>query len=384
MTLLKQTILIISNEPWDGVWYSKHNYAYELSKKNTVYFINPPKKWSILNLINFKIIKKQYSNSLIQLTYGNALPSSIPFLSKINNYIISRRLKNWLILNEKINDFIFWSFDPVRLYNPKLLAPKISVFHCVDLYNFHYLGEKIICKNSDLLFSTSQAFIEMYNEFKLPKHIVPHGISTEEFVLDYQELESIKNELKSKKIESGHYGLFTGVIDVRIDYDFIEDVIKTFSNITFVFVGPINIPKGNSSAERIFKNNAYKNVSCLGEKPFKQLKYYVSLSHFCFSFMDMNNKRNTIHHHKTLGYLAQGKPVFSSSFTEYSNRNMLMYMSNSKKEIINLITEFIKNGEEKEKEVLRTNYAKKFTFENILNSASKILEEYSTNNFTNK
>ena len=34
MKLENQTILVTSNEPWGDLWYSKQNYAYELSKKN--------------------------------------------------------------------------------------------------------------------------------------------------------------------------------------------------------------------------------------------------------------------------------------------------------------------------------------------------------------
>lgn len=41
MELKGKRIVTASNEGWGDVWFSKHNYAYELSKHNEVLFVDP-------------------------------------------------------------------------------------------------------------------------------------------------------------------------------------------------------------------------------------------------------------------------------------------------------------------------------------------------------
>jgi hypothetical protein len=376
MILSNQNILVISNEPWGDVWYSKHNYAYELSKNNKVLFINPPKRWNPLRIFKFKVEENLYNDSLSYISYGNCLPSSIPFLNKLNNYIVSKRLNQWLKKNKNIEDFMVWSFDPMRLYDKKLLDAKFALFHCVDHYNFQFYGEKTICETSDVIFSTSTFFLNDYKQFKTPQFIVPHGISSEEFELDKQVLNITTKELLKNNVSIKDFGLFIGVIDHRIDFELTEQLIQQFPNQQFVFVGPLNLPKDSLHAENIFGKKLYKNVICLGKKPFKTLKYYIHFSKFCFSYMNMKHLGNTVHHHKTLVYLTQGKPVFSSFFTEYETLTDIMYMSNQLKFNKQMLDFFLKNGESSEKATQRINYAKSHTFERILEKASNIISNH--------
>ena len=86
-----RTILIVSNEPWGDVWYSKHNWANELSQNNTVYFVNSPVRWTFKGLFQNKISVKNYSESLFILDYKNRLPlTRFNLLYKLNNYIVSK------------------------------------------------------------------------------------------------------------------------------------------------------------------------------------------------------------------------------------------------------------------------------------------------------
>jgi hypothetical protein len=376
MPLKNQNILVVSNEAWGDVWYSKHNYAYELSKNNQVIFVNPPKKWSAWRIFSFAVEEKNYSPNLSYITYGNCLPSFIPFLNKLNNYIVSKKLKQWLRSKKRITDFIVWSFDPMRLYNHKLIGANFGLFHCVDHYNFQFYGERDICQNSNVIFSTSEFFLNDYKQFETPKYVVPHGISSEEFLIKAEELNEIKSELNSKEIVSNDYGLFIGVIDHRLDFELTEKIIRKFPEQQFVFVGPLNLPKNNTHAENIFDKKLYKNVIWLGKKPFKTLKYYIHLSKFCFSYMNMKHLGNTVHHHKTLVYLTQGKPVFSSLFTEYEHLEDIMYMSNDYDSSEQMLYHFLNNGEEESKIQKRINYAKSYTFDSILQKAEHILQKH--------
>ncbi len=93
--------------------------------------------------------------------------------------------------------------------------------------------------------------------------------------------------------------------------------------------------------------------------------------------MDMEYHANTVHHHKTLVYLTQGKPVFGPVFSEYKDLGNIMYMHNDGTEQLNLIEKFLNNGEAPELKQLRIDHAMHYTFENVLADASALVEKHS-------
>ncbi|GIV43052.1 MAG: hypothetical protein KatS3mg035_0175 [Bacteroidia bacterium] len=95
MKLENQNIVIISNEPWGDIWYSKQNYAYELSKLgNKVYFIDPPQPYELKNLFSNHFTLKKYSENLSIIQYRNRLPAGK--FNKLNNQWVTKELENYL------------------------------------------------------------------------------------------------------------------------------------------------------------------------------------------------------------------------------------------------------------------------------------------------
>jgi hypothetical protein len=375
MKLENQTILVTSNEPWGDLWYSKQNYAYELSKKNTVYFINPPTKWSPGNLISNPVTEGSYNENLHYINYENFLPLRSNFLNKLNNKMVSRHLQKYFA-KKGIKDTILWAFDPLRLYNHNLLGCKLGIYHCVDFYYFQYLGEYELCKNSDLLFATSQRFLDDYKDYDAPKYVVPHGISSEEFI-------TLPEELNNMDIDIEDYAIYTGVIDHRMDFSLLERAVQQFPDLPFLFVGPVRLyhrpikEQDLGAAKRIFEEKKYKNVHAIGARHFKTLKNYIKNAKFCISFMDMEYHANTVHHHKTLVYLTQGKPIFGPVFSEYKDMGEILYMDNDGNKLLLLIKKFLEEGEDASLEELRIQHARHYTFENVLSEASKLVEKHS-------
>lgn len=311
------------------------------------------------------LVSTRYSDSLTILDYQNNLPIVNNALNRANNYWVSSRFKKYL-KRVGVTDFLLWAFDPTRLYDPGLLGAKLGIFHCVDFYYFSFLGETELCRNSDLIFATSQRFLDEYKDFDAPKYVVPHGISSEEFALDPTE--------KSKVLIPVHdFALYVGKIDHRIDFELLGKALQRFPEIPFLFVGPMDLPD-DPAARQIFEERRHANLQTVGPKHFKTLKYYVDEAKFCISFMDMNYHGNTVHHHKTLVYLCQGKPVFSPRFSEYSETgDGLIYMDDSHEGLLSKIEEFVRNGEDHSLRERRVEYARQFGFESILEGVEKIL-----------
>lgn len=377
MKLENQTILVTSNEPWGDLWYSKQNYAYELSKKNTVYFINPPTKWRPKNLVSNPITEGSYNENLHYINYENFLPLRSDFLHKLNNKLVSKHLQKYFH-KKGITDYIVWAFDPLRLYNHKQLGAKLGIYHCVDYYYFQYLGEHELCTNSDFLFATSQRFLDDYTKYKAPKEVVPHGISSEEFETKQEELDNLDVDIKD-------YALYVGVIDHRMDFSLLEKAILKFPEVPFLFVGPVKLyhrpikEADLEAAKRIFEEKKYPNLHAIGSRHFKTLKNYIKKAKFCISFMDTEYHANMVHHHKTLVYLTQGKPIFGPVFSEYKSMGDIIYMDNDGDKQLDLISNFLANGEAPELENMRIEHAKKYTFENVLANASAIIEKKTAN-----
>ena len=77
MKLKNQIIVLVSNEQWSDIWFSKHHYANELSQKNKVLFINPPKQWNIKNVFFNTITTTRISSNLEIVSYQNYFPFTL-------------------------------------------------------------------------------------------------------------------------------------------------------------------------------------------------------------------------------------------------------------------------------------------------------------------
>ncbi|MBI2721822.1 MAG: hypothetical protein HYX39_06575 [Bacteroidetes bacterium] len=367
MKFENQNILIVSNEPWGELWFTKHNYANELSKRNNVIFINSPFKWKPQNIFKNKIKKEKEKENFSVLSIQNYLPALNTYFIAFNNFIATKRLRKFLKRN-KYNDYILWSFTPLFLYNPKLLKCKLSIFHVADLHWTKFHGTDILSTNADFLFFISKHILPEYSFTNKPKLILHHGISSEEYEFD----SAIEAKIKEELISYGKFGLFIGSIDNRLNFDLIYKMSQKFQKVNFLFVGPIKV-ETTHNYYHLFK--ATVNIYNLGIKPYKILKYYIQKSHFCISPMDINYPGNDISHHKTISYLAQGKPIFSPVFKEYLSFENLLYMNNSDEILLNSLDQFLKNGEDDSLYTKRIDLSKYFLFEKHIERAENYINE---------
>ena len=354
--LVNKNIAITSNEEWGDMWYSKHNYANELSRRNKVIFINPQGKWRMKYLLGCRITTSKYNENLTILNYNNILPIRSKLLYRINNYLVSSRLRKYF-KEHSFTDFILWAFDPNRLSNGSMLGATRSFYHSVDLYNFRPYCELELSEKSDVIFSIANELIKFYKDFKTPIVLIPHGISSDEF--------SVEKDALPKDFTLKEYGLYVGKIDNRVDFKLVENILKEFPEVPFLFIGNLTVGEMDEAAHRIFTEKKYPNLYHKNAIHFKKLKAYVASAKFCLAPMEHTMYHNTISHHKLLQYLAFGKPIFASKFLEYEKENTLLYMTNDYKETIENIRKFLENGESSEIVGKRIQYARGFTFEEI-------------------
>lgn len=328
----KLNIIIVSNEAWGDVWYSKHHYAHELSKSQSVVFINPTKRWKWKNIFNHMVEEKSVSATLKIISYNNILPSK---LWRLNNYFVSKRIMRYF-KKTGFSPNIFWSFDPIRLYDPKIFGVEKSIFHAVDKYLFSFNSEKLLHLNVDAFVIVAEEFRSQYSIYEKPVLFIPHGIPDEQ-----------SNSIESISLPCQNYVLYMGMIDGRLDYPLIRNMVRSFPNETFLFLGDI----GNVSSsyfDELFIMKLYKNLIHVPAVHALKLKYYIQGAKCCLAPMKQDWAGNMISHHKILQYLAFGKAVFSPEFSAYHEFRNLLYMENEENELMIKLNSFFENGESEE------------------------------------
>jgi hypothetical protein len=355
--LQNKTILVISNEPWGDIWYSKHNWAFELSRENQVFFINPPARWSFSDLFVSNVHVEEYTDSLKILNYNNRIPLTrykLPY--QLNEFLISRRLKKWFKENN-FSDYIYWTFDPYRFSKPQILDPIKSIYFRVDKYLVD--REKDLIENIDVTIVTSE---ELLKDINVKKHLVlSHGISHEEF-----------NYTNEVDYEEGYF-LYVGNIDHRLDVELIKKMLIDFPNERFLFIGKkFNVR--NALSQELFFGKKYENLILHGVEHFKNLKNFIYKSKACLVPMDLSVHGNAVHHHKSLQYLAMGKPVISPIFKDTINKDEFILGYKNVDEAILKIKE-LNSSETDEKVKNRIIFAEQFLYSNLIKKVETFLSK---------
>lgn len=361
MELKGLNIFITSNEPWGEVWFSKHNYANELSKQNQVVFADPTPGWRPSGLLGPHVSLKKIQDGLHVMRYRNVLPAvgDLPF--RLNNFIVSGIIAKALRRHGLLPD-LFLSFDPSRLYDPALLGAEHSAFIAVDAYTLHMRGERFLYPRMDRFVTVSKSFNAFYEPYRKPILTVSHGIPSEAFAAEPAAL-GIKN-----------YGLYIGTLDIRLDLALLRGLIEDHPEVPFVFIGPYAL-EGHAEAMELFRQGRYPNVHLLGPMPYRQLAACIAGARFCLAPMGRHFPGNNISHHKIFQYLAMGKPVFSTIFSEYKPIEDLLYMNGDHQLARKRLSEFLHSGEPAHLAAERIAHARTKTYGAILRTIGIFMDE---------
>lgn len=360
MKLEGLNILLTSNEPWGDVWFSKHHYANELAKRNQVVFVNPTAPWAPGCLAGASVSLRTVQHNLHVLHYRNVLPAihDLPFT--LNNAIVSRAIRIALHAKGLMPD-IYLAFDPSRLYNPKLVGAKRSVFFAVDDYAMTIRGERFIFPNVDRFITLSESFNHTYAPYNKPILTISHAIGAEAF------------QAEPARFGITDYGLYIGTMDRRLDLALLRNMVTDQPRTPFVFVGPYAL-EGNQAANELFRQGKYPNVHLVGAVPSRNLAAYIAGARFCLAPMDTSLHGNSTSHHKVFQYLALGKPVFSTTFTEYAPIAHLLYMSNDEATTRARLGRFLAAGEPEDLPSERIAFARTKTYDALLAEIGDFLD----------
>lgn len=313
--------------------------AKELSLNTRVFFINNPYTikdlflgrtntsiWSALRdliLPNTEplIFDKDYPNLFI-FEAGVILPINhlgkghwYNFFSRINGFLVNRIIKSVVNTYGLANFLFINSFNPLFYYNNVPKGSNISIYHCVDdIAHSRYIAkhgsylELQVLRKYDLILTTSKRLTRYAATFSNNVKFLPNAADTDLFK------KALDNSIVTPSVLDGIEGNVIGYIgnlDHRIDISLLEFLVSDMrTDWIFLFVGPVGAEFRQSELMKSPK------VILTGPKPLNELPHYLKLMRCCIIPFLCNTLTASIYPLKLNEYLAGGKPVVSTNFSE--------------------------------------------------------------------
>ncbi len=305
-------IAIISNEPWAGLWYSKHYYAKELADLgHKVFFINPTPKWSPNHLFSSSVTEKQVQTNLYQVSYKQNLPltSKFIFIKNISDKLISDKLEKYFTNHISENkEIIFWQFDPFRLID--ILFTKLKykrIYHVVDQY--YTTNNTLLAQKASLIVTVNKGFFDYFSKIASNVINISHGISQVDTGYD--------EEIKQAIIEKfGLFSILIGTFNYDIDIPLIDRLTTEIPQ-KLLHIGTVDL---KTSKEKDIFSKLIKKENFIHLDPVEPnyLRNYIAAAKVCIVPYKVSEKQFTRTPIKILNYLAQKKVIISTSIYNYS------------------------------------------------------------------
>lgn len=365
-------IIMLALARWDGLYSSTaYSIAKELSTNNRVFYIDNP--FTIKDFFHY-FRTYHIQRRISPLLFGENTCKKIDTVSD-NFFAITPKLTfptNWLsdgaiykafaqlndrivyqaigktIKDYQIKNYIFLnSFNPFYgFYFPKSFRPILKIYQSVDMIDQaphiakHGLRlENEMIRQSHITLTTSRQLYKSKAKISQNAFYLPNAADTGLF-------KKALTENYPKPIEVASYEKpiigYTGHIDNRIDYDLLKQIATAHSDKILLLVGPI----ANKIIEKDLRN--FENIILSGKKSIEVLPQY--LQHFDCAIIPF--KKNTltsgIYPLKINEYLAAGKPVIATDFSEdIMGFSEVAYIARNNEKFVKYIQQSLEENHEK-------------------------------------
>ena len=350
--------------PWDNAYSSVSlSFTREYAKNNRVFYINHP--YTIKDFMKGwkqPMVKERRRDMLLNRMRYETIPGlpnavgvhppltfPINWMSEGRSYERFYEMNNRIILNtikQVIKDYNLTNYIYLNCFNPyyagvlprEEFSPLLNIYTCIDdmreeAYTAKHgarLEEKALAE-ADLSFVTSHNLLRLKKHLNPNMHILHNAVDITIFKKALEgplprpkELEGLKGKIIG----------FTGnVNEYRLNYPLFKKVAEQHPDKNLVIVGPLN---SNDYIE--FGLDKMPNVIFTGGKHITELPAF--LQHFDVAIIPflLNKLTASIYPLKINEYLAAGKPVVATNFSEdirsFAND---VYLAKDENEFVNLI-----------------------------------------------
>ncbi|MFK7806175.1 MAG: glycosyltransferase [Saprospiraceae bacterium] len=397
----KYDIIIMAVFRWNGPYSSTSiALAKTFSKNNRVFYINHPYSYKDYfqskdeinkelksELKNGKIIYQKdknlsdnFTSVIPPLTIPvNFLPKGFLYnsFSKINTRKIETTIRQ-TIKDHNIKEYIYINcFDPFFVPTlPADLKPALNIYQCVDdisqseyLANHGVYLENEAVRQADLTLTTSTELYKLKSGFTKNIHLLHNAADTCTFnqalTNDYARPEELA------KVEGPIIGYIGNLDEVRINYELLKKTAIAHADKNLVFIGPIN-----NTTYKTIGLDKLPNVLFIENKTIDDLPPYIKYFDCAIIPFNCNQLTKSIYPLKINEYLAAGKAVVSTSFSEdIKSFSEVIFLTDSEEEFITAIDKAVMANSQKEIQQ-RVNVAKTNTWEARTEQFWKIIEKY--------
>lgn len=173
--LTGRTILLISPQPWDHIFISKHHYASELGQTNDVFFLEPPVDGEGAGL-DFRPAPGAQGVTLVSWRPG--FPRRIRFHAYwLYRWLIAREARRIASSLGRAPDVV-WCFDFNLFPDLGAFGAPLTIFHPVDPLSSRRQAD--IGLTADLIVSVSERILRNFADarFRGRTLLVNHGLAS--------------------------------------------------------------------------------------------------------------------------------------------------------------------------------------------------------------
>jgi glycosyltransferase involved in cell wall biosynthesis len=339
---IMQDIVILSYSRTDSAYSSTaFSLAKALAKKHRVFYIEQPLTWKdVIVQWNSSTVQSRravltgkprfcHRNEWPELLTVITLPPFLPVnflpegklyrqMNRLNERLLWQalgiimnryRLQNWLFLN------VYYPY--VGFQFPADLRPIVKSYYSIDdisqeSYTSRHgvVGEKLLAAAYDFILTTGRALYQKMRTLNPHTYLIPNGADVTLFSKAAAQTLPRPHDMPPPDKSCA---IYIGNIDAaRNDFALLAKLAGTCTDINLVFIGPLSSPK---EVEAVGLHRL-PNVFFLGSKPMDGLPAYLQHAQCALIPFLCNTLTKSIYPLKINEYLAAGKPVVTTAFSE--------------------------------------------------------------------